>query len=70
MKTFNPSPAELKALNNTNYIFSWWFYLDPTLIPGDTGRTFWHIFQLKAVGTNITSLPVYTLTLTEDQQVI
>jgi len=31
MKVWEPSPEELKAGNNSNYIYSWWFQLDPYL---------------------------------------
>lgn len=56
MKVWEPSPEELKAGNNSNYIYSWWFQLDPYLTPGDSVKpTFFHTFQLKPIGVNMVS---------------
>lgn len=30
MKVFEPSPSHLKATKNSNFIYSWWFKLDPS----------------------------------------
>ena len=37
MKVFEKSPTNLKATLNSNYIYSWWFKLNPTL-KADTGQ--------------------------------
>jgi len=66
MKVYNPSPIELHALNNSNYIYTHWFYLDPELFPGNPGRTFYHIFQLKAV-TDFDTYPMFTLSISQDE---
>ena len=61
MKVFDKSPTLLKATNNSHYIYAWWFYLDPSLQAGDN---FFHIFQIKAVGTGVDDNPLVTFTLT------
>jgi len=82
MKVFGSSPTNLKATFQSNYIYSWWFKLNPTLKASDSKPiiytliellshitmrvclAFFHIFQLKAVGTNVDDSPVATFTLT------
>ena len=61
MKVFEPSPALYKAVKNTDYVYSWWFQLNQNLIAADS---FFHIFQIKAVGTNVDDTPLFTFTLT------
>lgn len=61
MKVFERSPSALKATNNTDYIYSWWFKLAKSTT---VGKGFWHIFQLKAVGNNVDDTPLATFTLT------
>lgn len=64
MKVDNSSPTQLKATKNTNYIYVWSFYLNPTLKAGDN---FFHIFQIKAVGnTGVQTDPMATFTLTNE----
>ena len=63
MKVFERSPALYKAVKNTNYIYSWWFKLDKDLT---ASNTFFHIFQIKAVGTNVDDSPLFTFTLTRN----
>ena len=63
MKVFESSPTQLKATKNTNYIYTWWFHLNPTLKAGDK---FFHIFQIKAVGKGVQTDPMATFTLTKE----
>jgi hypothetical protein len=62
MKVYGYSPDNLLAYNNSNFVYAWWFKLNPELICNPNGR-FWHIFQIKAVGTDIDSSPMFTFTL-------
>lgn len=66
MKVYNPSPIELHALNNSNYIYTHWFYLDPELIPGNPTGSFYYIFQLKPV-TDLDTNPLFTLSISQDR---
>ena len=60
MKVFDKSPTSYKATLNTNYVYTWWLKLGQGMVVSDS---FFHIFQLKAVG-NVPDSPVFTLSLT------
>lgn len=61
MKVHEPSPTSYKATLNTNYVYTWWFKLGQDMVVGDT---FFHIFQLKAIGSNVPDTAVFSLSLT------
>ena len=51
MKVFEKSPKILQATNNSHYIYSWWFHLDPLLQAG--GKLFLNsISNLKTKFSN------------------
>lgn len=60
MKVFNSSPTELKATSGQSFIYVWWFRLNSAL---QATNTFFHTFQLKAVGGDDGN-PLMTFTLT------
>ena len=62
MKVYNPSPVDLKASNNSHFIYTHWFKLDLDYNAGDGG--FNHIFQLKPV-TDVSTSPLFTLSISE-----
>jgi Polysaccharide lyase len=62
MKVHDGSPTSYKATRETNYVYTWWFKLDQGMVVSDS---FFHIFQLKAVG-NVPDMPVFTLSLSNE----
>jgi len=60
MKVFASSPTELKATSGQSFIYAWWFRLYSAV---QVTNTFFHIFQLKAVGGNDGN-PLMTFTMT------
>lgn len=60
MKVFNSSPTELKATSGQSFIYAWWFRLFSSI---QVTNTFFHTFQLKAVGGNDGN-PLMTFTMT------
>ena len=62
MKVFNLSPSQLKATENSSFIYTWWFQLNEDL---RAVYSFFHIFQLKPVGGR-DSNPLMTFTLTNN----
>ena len=61
MRVHGQSQSELRATENTNYIYAWWFQLQPGF---SITNGFTHIFRLRAVGQDINRSDLVTFTLT------
>jgi hypothetical protein len=59
IKTYHPSPSNLKGVQGENVIYKWAFKLPAGF---QSSPKFTHIHQLKSVGGDFQSMPMYTLT--------
>ena len=59
IKTYSPSPANLKGVLGEKVIYKWAFKLADGF---QSSPKFTHIHQLKSVGGSYSSMPMYTLT--------
>ena len=59
IKTYSPSPANLKGVQGEKVIYKWAFKLADGF---QSSPKFTHIHQLKSVGGSYSSMPMYTLT--------
>ena len=59
IKTYSPSPDNLKGIEGETVIYKWKFKLAEGF---QSSPNFTHLHQLKAVGDNVTNTPLYTLT--------
>ena len=59
IKTYGPSPENLKGVKGEKVIYKWAFKLADGF---QSSPKFTHIHQLKSVGGNYSSMPMYTLT--------
>tara|TARA_B100000925_G_scaffold82365_1_gene58566 strand:+ start:17966 stop:19078 length:1113 start_codon:yes stop_codon:yes gene_type:complete len=59
IKTYNPSPSNFKGTQGENVIYKWAFKLPAGF---QSSPKFTHIHQLKSVGGDFQSMPMYTLT--------
>ena len=49
------------------FVYAWWFQIDPQMILDPKGR-FFHIFQIKCVGINVSDDPLVTFSLSNSKQ--
>ena len=61
MRVYGRSQPVLRASEDTNYIYAWWFYLKPSF---SVTNSFTHIFRLRAVGQDVDQNDLVTFTLT------
>lgn len=59
IKTYAPSPDNLKGVEEENVIYKWKFKLSEGF---QTSPNFTHLHQIKSVGGDYASIPIYTLT--------
>ncbi|GGI58128.1 polysaccharide lyase [Winogradskyella haliclonae] len=59
IKTYDQSPDNLKGVQNETVVYKWKFKLPSGF---QTSPNFTHLHQLKSVGGNLASMPMYTLT--------
>ncbi|WP_141675579.1 heparin lyase I family protein [Formosa haliotis] len=59
IKTYDQSPENLKGTEDETVVYKWKFKLDEGF---QSSSNFTHIHQLKSVGGDLESMPIYTLT--------
>ena len=60
IKSYDKSPDNLLGVEDEEVVYKWKFKLDENL---QVSSSFTHVHQLKSVGGNLESMPMYTLTL-------
>ena len=60
IKSYDKSPDNLLGVEGEEVVYKWKFKLDENL---QVSSSFTHVHQLKSVGGNLESMPMYTLTL-------